>query len=266
MEAVIVIPARYSSSRFPGKPMQKVLGISMLERVWRIANSTRHAVQVLIATEDQRIVEFATTFHGRAVLTSESCTNGTERVAEAIEIAGLRPDIIVNLQGDALLTPPWVLDAMIDDLIVEPEAEMVTPAVPLEGAALEIFATHKRQHPASGTSVVFDQRQRALYFSKAILPFSRDARNVTIFRHVGLYGFRRSALARYVALSPSRLELMEGLEQLRALDHGMVVRVALVDYRGRTHGSIDSPGDVAVVEEVIRREGELVSERYDKCW
>src|SRR5688572_27491945 len=116
MDTVIVIPARYGSSRFAGKPIHPVSGVPMLERVWRIAKSVKHKVSVLIATEDERIVDFATRFGGDAVLTSETCVNGTERTAEAIKARGLQPDAIINLQGDALLTPPWVLDAMIEEM------------------------------------------------------------------------------------------------------------------------------------------------------
>jgi len=109
-----------------------------------------------------------------------------------------------------------------------------------------------------GTTVVFDVNKNALYFSKAILPYIRNAGHAHIYRHIGLYGYRKEALARYVALKPTPLELGEGLEQLRALEHGMVVRVATVDYRGRTHWSIDAPGDAAIAEAIIEREGELL--------
>jgi 3-deoxy-manno-octulosonate cytidylyltransferase (CMP-KDO synthetase) len=258
MTAAIVIPARYASSRFPGKPFCVVSGVSMLERVWRIARSVKQASRVVIATEDERICAHARTFDAEAIMTSPACTNGTERVYDTVKRVAISEDIILNLQGDALLTPPWVLDAMIDEMIIDRTPELVTPAVRLEGAALEEFVEQKKQRPGSGTTVVFDVKKNALYFSKTIIPHIRNAGHAHIYRHIGLYGYRKAALDRYMTLKPSPLEQAEGLEQLRALEHGMVVRVAVVDYRGRTHWSIDAPGDVEVAENIIKREGELL--------
>ncbi len=258
MTAAIVIPARYASSRFPGKPLCVVSGVTMLERVWRIAKSVRQASRVVIATDDERIVAHARSFDAEAIMTSCECTNGTERVYDTMNRVAVSEDIIMNLQGDALLTPPWVLEAMIDEMTIDRTPELVTPAVRLEGAALDEFAEQKKARPGSGTTVVFDVNKNALYFSKTILPSIRNAGRAHIYRHIGLYGYRKAALARYVALKPSPLELAEGLEQLRALEHGMVVRVVPVDYRGRTHWSIDAPGDAAIAEAIIEREGELV--------
>jgi 3-deoxy-manno-octulosonate cytidylyltransferase (CMP-KDO synthetase) len=255
----IVIPARYGSSRFPGKPLHPVLGVSMLERVWRIAKSIEHEATVVIATDDERIADFAKHFGATVVMTSTTCANGTERTAEAVRVAGIDAEIIVNFQGDALLTPPWVLDSMIAELERDADAEIVTPAVELHGEELQRFLAQKETEPASGTLVVFDLQRRALYFSKRVIPYVRTAGCVAIHRHIGLYGFRRKGLERYVHLSATPLEQTEGLEQLRALEHGMVVKISIVDYAGRSHGSIDSPGDVSIVEQIIAREGELVS-------
>jgi len=259
MTAAIVIPARYGSSRFAGKPLHVIAGVSMLERVWRIAKAVRGCSRVVIATEDQRIVAHAATFGAEAVLTPESCSNGTERVYAALAAANIKEDILLNLQGDALLTPPWILEAMIEEMRRATDADIVTPAVKLEGSALDSFRQHKLTTPASGATVVFDQHLNALYFSKSIIPMIRKVGVGAIYRHIGLYGYRRASLKKYMDLSPTPLEQAEGLEQLRALEHGMKIRVALVDYKGRTHGSVDAPEDVALVEAVIAREGELVA-------
>ena len=259
MTAAIVIPARYGSTRFAGKPLYPIAGVSMLERVWHIARAVRGCSRVVIATEDERIVAHATTFGAEAVLTPESCSNGTERVFAATQTAHIAEDIIVNLQGDALLTPPWVLEAMIAEMEASPDAEIVTPAVRLEGKSLESFRQHKLTSPASGATVVFDANRNALYFSKAVIPYLRHQGFAPVYRHVGLYGYRRSGLEKYIALQPTPLEQTEGLEQLRALEHGMKIRIVIVDYKGRTHGAVDSPEDVAVVEAVIAREGELIA-------
>jgi 3-deoxy-manno-octulosonate cytidylyltransferase (CMP-KDO synthetase) len=258
MIAAIVIPARHGSSRFPGKPLHKIAGVPMLERVWRIARAVAGASRVVIATEDERIISLAKTFGAEAVLTPESCANGTERVRAAVDAAAIGEDILLNLQGDALLTPPWILEAMIAEMTASPGTEMVTAAVKLEGGALEAFAKHKESAPASGTTVVFDVHRDALYFSKTILPYRRNAGFAAVYRHIGLYGYRRAGLERYMALPPGPLEQSEGLEQLRALENGMKIRIVVVDYHSRTHGSVDAPEDVAVVEAIIAKEGELV--------
>ncbi len=259
MTAAIVIPARYGSTRFAGKPLYAIAGVSMLERVWHIAQAVRGCSRVVIATEDERIVAHAATFGAEAVLTPESCSNGTERVFAATQTATISEDIVLNLQGDALLTPPWVLEAMIAEMEAAPDAEIVTPAVRLEGEALESFRHHKLTSPASGATVVFDANRNALYFSKAVIPYLRHKGFASVYRHVGLYGYRRSGLEKYIALPPTPLEQTEGLEQLRALEHGMKIRIVIVDYKGRTHGAVDSPEDVAVVEAIIAREGELIA-------
>jgi 3-deoxy-manno-octulosonate cytidylyltransferase (CMP-KDO synthetase) len=137
--------------------------------------------------------------------------------------------------------------------------DIVTPAVRLTDDMLAEFRAHKEKAPSSGTTVTFDINHNALYFSKQIIPFVRKAGFSSVFRHIGLYGYTRSGLKRYIALPPSPLENTEGLEQLRALENGMTVRVVPVDYRGRTHASVDTPEDVAVVEQLIASEGELVS-------
>ncbi|MDE1900073.1 MAG: 3-deoxy-manno-octulosonate cytidylyltransferase [Alphaproteobacteria bacterium] len=256
--AAIVIPARYASTRFPGKPLHNIAGRSMLERVWRIARAVRGCSRVVIATDDARIAAHAASFGAESVMTPAACANGTERVQAAVRAAGIAEDIVLNLQGDALLTPPWVLEAMLDAMRAAPDADIVTPAVRLDGAALDAFRAHKAVSPASGCTVVFDTQHNALYFSKSVIPFLRNPDAAAIYRHIGLYGYRRRGLDRYVTLTPTPLETAEGLEQLRALEHGMKIRIAIVDYRGRTHGSVDAPEDVPIIESIIAREGELV--------
>jgi 3-deoxy-manno-octulosonate cytidylyltransferase (CMP-KDO synthetase) len=258
MSAAIIIPARYGSSRFPGKPLQMIAGRSMLERVWRIARAARFCSRVVIASEDERVLAHAASFGAEAVLTSENCRNGTERVHEAATTLGLDAKIIVGLQGDAVLTPPWVLDALIDALETDADIDIATPAIRLDAQALRDFIAHKQISPTSGTTVVFDRDANALYFSKSVIPFPGRSDAAPVHRHIGLYGFRRASLAAFVALEPTPLERAEGLEQLRALENGMRIRIVLVDYAGRTHASVDTREDVALVEALIAAEGELV--------
>ncbi len=255
-DIVIVIPARFGSTRFPGKPLARILGRSMLERTYRIAKAVPAVREVYVTTDDGRIAEHARAFGAEVIEVTAPCQNGTERVALAVRALTPRPSAAVNLQGDAVLTPPWVVAALVESLRLT--HGVVTPAVLLDEARLAELVKSKREAPASGTTVVFDHEHRALYFSKHVLPFARSTQSHPVFRHVGIYGYDTETLLRLAALPPSRLELSEGLEQLRALENGIPVRVVEVDYRGRTHVSIDDPRDLKLAEAAILREGELV--------
>ncbi|MEM8709818.1 MAG: 3-deoxy-manno-octulosonate cytidylyltransferase [Planctomycetota bacterium] len=264
MRIAAVIPARYGSTRFPGKPLADVAGRSLIQRVYEIARAAEGVGEVLVATDDERIASHVEGFGGRAVMTPASCRNGTERVHSAIlaleEQDSEAPDAVINLQGDAVLTPPWVLEAVAAEMRAHPELPMVTPAARLDAASLSLLSEAKAAGEVGGTTVVFNQAGDALYFSKAVIPFVRDASGgAPTFRHIGLYGYRRNALETLIGLPPSPLELTEGLEQLRALDNGMPVRVVEVDYRGRRHLAIDSPEDLKRVEAIIAEDGELVA-------
>ena len=259
MRTVIVIPARKGSTRFPNKPLAAIRGRSLLERTWRIAKAVRGVDEVVVAVDDEEIRRHAESFGARAVMTRPDAENGTVRVHDAVRRLKPRPSIAVNLQGDAVLTPPWVIQSVVDWLKRHPKDLIATPAVRLDEKRLEEFVASKAGGRVSGTSVVFDRERRALYFSKGIIPFIRDkAASPPVYRHIGLYGYRWAALEKYVRLKPTPLESAEKLEQLRALENGIPLRVVEVDYRGRTHWSIDNPEDVAVAERIIEREGELV--------
>lgn len=279
--SIIVIPARYGSSRFPGKPLALIKGVSLLERTWRIARSASPD-RVLIATDDDRIEEAATRFGAEVVRTSEHCSNGTERVYEAVERSNIGTasnagnvclggpssgshhieddDIIINLQGDAVLTPPWILKDIIDAMKANPSVRIATPATKLTMPQYNDLVEQKKKGIVGGTLVVFDKNLNALYFSKAPIPFVRSTPSdvdLPLYRHVGLYAYRYSALKEYLTLPPSPLEQLEGLEQLRALENGLSIRIVVVDYKGRTHWSVDSPEDVERVEQIIVSQGEL---------
>jgi 3-deoxy-manno-octulosonate cytidylyltransferase (CMP-KDO synthetase) len=253
----IVIPARMASTRFPNKPLAPILGEPMIKRVWRIAKSVEGADEVIIATDDPLLKDFAEGFGASVVMTSPDCLTGTDRVAE---IARLMPqcELFFNLQGDAVLTPPWVIGEVLKGILDDPEVEIATPAVLLEGQAKIDFISSKRGGSTSGTCVVFDRKGNALYFSKGLIPLSRDGTG-PIYRHIGLYAYKRETLLRFTQLKESPLEKAEKLEPLRALENGISIRVVPVDYRGRTHGSVDRPEDVLFVESIIQREGELLS-------
>lgn len=254
-KTLVVIPARMASTRFPNKPLASIAGKTMIERVWALGKAARLPDDVIIATDDPHLQTFATHFGAHVVMTSASCLTGTDRVSETMRQFP-EHTLFFSLQGDAVLTPPWVIDAILQTMLQDPKIQIATPAVRLTGEALQHFVATKKQGSSSGTSVVFDRWHNALYFSKALLPFHRG--NGAIYRHIGLYAYRRETLSALSQLPEGPLEKAEKLEQLRALENGVPIRVVEVDYQGRTHGSVDVPTDVAYIESIIAKEGELV--------
>lgn len=258
MTVIAVIPARYGSTRFPGKPLHEIAGVPMVERVRRLAAAAPSIDRVLVATDDDRIAEAIHGFGGEAVMTPESCRNGTERCYEAVKAFANSEDVIVNLQGDAPLTPPWVIDAAAAAMAEDPALQLATPAVALTEDAYAKLASAKAAGEVGGTTLVFDKAMNALYFSKAIIPFRREDAGVPVHKHIGLYAYRFKTLETLVALEPTPLERTESLEQLRALENGIPIRIVMTDYRGRTPWSVDSPRDAEIAAQIIAREGEIV--------
>lgn len=225
MSAVIVIPARHASTRLPGKPLLKQTGKYLIQHVYERALQSRLASDVLVATDDPRIVAAVEGFGGRVVLTRKDHPSGTDRVAEvARQIDG---DVFVNLQGDEPLIDPAALDQVIQLLQHDPAANLATLATPL----------HSREDWESPTcvKVVTDQQGVALYFSRAPIPHVRDgqpdfaARPSRFLLHVGLYAYRRDFLFTFASTPPAPLEQLEKLEQLRALALGVRIQVGLID-------------------------------------
>jgi 3-deoxy-manno-octulosonate cytidylyltransferase (CMP-KDO synthetase) len=261
METIIVIPARYASSRFPGKPMALIAGTSLLERVWRIALAVPGVDAVFVATDDQRIATQVSAFGGRSIITSEGCRNGSERVYEALRSLSMSPRVVINLQGDAVLMPPWVIGALVEEMRRDPAVQIATPAVQLTREQYRAMSSMKSSGVVSGTTVTFAANRDALYFSKGIIPFIRsmpEGGDPPVYQHIGVYAYTCEALTRYISLPMGRFEEVEQLEQLRALEYGIPVRVVAVSLQGRTMWSVDNPQDVARAEEIIRAEGELV--------
>lgn len=257
---VIIIPARYQSSRFPGKPLTLIKGHSLIYRVWSIAKSIKGVDEVYIATDHVDIQKHVLGF-GAKVLMTENCQNGTERCYAAISLLPDKPEIIVNLQGDAVLTPPWVIQALMDTMHKHSQLEITTLATQISKEKYSLMQKAKAKGEVGGTMVVCDKDLNAMYFSKSMIPYLRNTQMEypPLYRHIGLYAYRYSALEKYISLSPTPLEKLEGLEQLRILENGKPIRVVLVDYKGHTHASIDSPEDVIRVEQLIETEGELVT-------
>ncbi|ATB31079.1 3-deoxy-manno-octulosonate cytidylyltransferase [Melittangium boletus] len=238
---VAVIPARYASTRFPGKPLTLIAGRTMIEHVWRRCQEARVFADVLVATDDRRIQDEVARFGGTAVMTSPDCATGTDRVAE---VARTRADVEVwvNVQGDEPLVDPESL-RVLARLFTDPEVQMGTLVRPLEST--EVDSPHV-------VKAVLALNGDALYFSRAALPFVREPSEAAAVRrwaHLGLYGYRRPALMRLAHLSATPLEGAEKLEQLRALEHGIRIRCGQVTGRSV---AVDVPEDVARVEAVLR--------------
>lgn len=257
---MIIIPARYGSTRFPGKPFAMIAGKTLLERVIRLAEAAVGKECVTVATDDARIIEAVAGIGHKAVMTSPDCTNGSERVYEVINSLEHKPGVIINLQGDSPLLPPWIISELISAMEQNPEIAIATPAVKLSGEQYEQVRSEKAKGSSSGTTVTFDRNGDALYFSKALIPYVRKkSDSCPVYKHIGLYAYTPQSLEKYVSLPQGVFEEAEQLEQLRALENGIPIKVVLADLKGRTLWSVDNPEDVQIVEQIIAKEGELAS-------
>jgi len=261
MKSVIIIPARYSSSRFPGKPLAKINNKTMINRVYSIAKSVDNIDEVFVATDNKEIFDHVESFNGKAVLTDESCQNGTERVYQALKNLNLKPEVIINLQGDTPITPPWIIQDLVEYLVRNPNTDMATIAARLTDTRYKEMLKRKTTGDTRETLVVFNKNHDALYFSNAFIPFPRSEKHNMIaptFKHIGIYGYSYEFLEKFLLLPPSNLEQTESLEQLRALDNGYKIKVIEVDFKGRTPCSVDHPDDIQIAENIINKEGEIL--------
>ena len=262
MQTVIFIPARYPSSRFPGKPLAMLTGAtgskrSLIQRSWEAAIAVPGVDAVYVLTDDNRISDAAKAFGADVIMTSERPRNGTERCAEGMKILDIVPDIIVNLQGDAPLTPPHYVEELLDTMRSDSAIPMATPVLRTGSEHLSHLQDDRKAHRVGATTTVFDQKGDALYFSKEIIPFYDNAPDdaVPVYHHVGCYAYRAEALRRYADLPEGPLEKREGLEQLRFLENGMKVRCVQVDSHGRAFWELNNPSDIPILEDIMQREG-----------
>lgn len=232
----VVIPARFASTRFPGKPLARETGKFLIQHVYEQASLANCVDEVVVATDDERILAAVQSFGGRAVLTSLHHCSGTDRVAEAAR--AIQADIVVNVQGDEPEIEPEAIELAVGLLERHPDADMSTLAAPIR--------EHERLGDPNLVKVVLDSRGYALYFSRAPIPASKSYPGLppgdehVYLGHIGLYGFRRHFLFRFASLPPSPLEKHESLEQLRALEHGHRIIVGVTSYQAR---GIDTPED-----------------------
>jgi len=259
MSVLIAIPARYASTRYPGKPLVALRGPdgeakTLIRRSWDAAMAVRGADRVVVATDDDRIRDHAIGFGAEVVMTSESCRNGTERCAEvAAKLPG--HDIVVNLQGDAPLTPAWFIEELVAGLRADPDAEIATPVLRCDGEALNGLLADRRAGRVGGTTAVFGAGGRGLYFSKEVIPYTgqtyADDAATPVFHHVGVYAYRPDALAAYPGWDIGPLETLEGLEQLRFLENGRRILCVEVEARGRQFWELNNPEDVPRIEAML---------------
>lgn len=259
-KTAIIIPARYGSTRFPGKPLAQLAGRSVLAHVYELSKQAALGTDtsVHITTDDDRIEEEALRLGASVLRTTADCKTGTDRVMQAASLLDERPDFVINMQGDAPLTPADFLSAIIKAAETT-DADIVTPVTQLSWAELDTLRQSKLKTPFSGTTATMNAEGKALWFSKNIIPGMRKEDEMRaastlspVFRHIGLYGYRLSSLERYAGLPTGVYEELEGLEQLRALENGMSIQCVKVDYKGRpSMTGIDSPEDLARAEKLL---------------
>ncbi|HBM91103.1 MAG TPA: 3-deoxy-manno-octulosonate cytidylyltransferase [Rhodospirillaceae bacterium] len=264
METAIIIPARYGSTRFPGKPLAKIAGKTMLERVVNLARKAAQddpSIHIIVATDDERIKTHAIELNATCVMTPVSCPTGTDRVSEAVKKLDFMPNFILNLQGDAPMTPPAHVRVLIDSFCAQP-CDLITPVVRLSWDELDALREHKKTTPFSGTTAVFNEKTgNAYWFSKNVIPAIRGEEKLRsegafspIWRHIGLYGYAHPMLKAFSTLPEGHFEALEGLEQLRLLENGFKIRCVPVEMNGTPSLSgIDSPEDIVRAEALITR-------------
>jgi 3-deoxy-manno-octulosonate cytidylyltransferase (CMP-KDO synthetase) len=241
MKVLCVIPARYASTRLPGKPLSMIAGKPMIQHVYERACQAQLPNEVVVATDNELVEKAVLNFGGKAVMTSPDHPSGTDRLAE---VALMYPDVdvIVNVQGDEPMIPPEVIDRLAEAFNGDADLNMATMKVVMDEEDYE--------NPAA-VKVVTDQQGYALYFSRSLMPYPRNKpEGFKVFKHVGIYAYRRNFLLKYAALAPTPLEKAESLEQLRALENGYKIKVLESDFQGI---GVDTPEDLAAVNALFEK-------------
>ena len=263
MNSVILIPARYQSSRYPGKPLVPLKGATgaakpLIQRSVEAARRVKGVSGVFVVTDDERIAEACGPAKVGVLMTSPECRNGTERCAEAL--AQLHePDLVINFQGDALLTPAAFVEALIARMESDRDALVATPAMRLRSDEVRLLQAEESAGRVGGTTVVMNDRGHALYFSKCVIPHlpagTLDGPLSPVWLHVGVYAYRPEALQRYMETPVSELEALEGLEQLRFLTAGVPMAVVEVETPPFALRELNNPEDVAPIERALAEAG-----------
>jgi 3-deoxy-manno-octulosonate cytidylyltransferase (CMP-KDO synthetase) len=248
-KTAVIIPARWASTRFPGKPLHLLAGKPLVQHVWERARRARSVEAVIIATDDMRIAEVAFDFGAEVALTSPSCVSGTDRCAEvARRLVKLGIYRVINVQGDEPLISPELITQLADALRENPKLQMVTAATP--------FAPHEDPANPNMVKVVLSQDDHALYFSRSLIPFPRDGAPFPFLRHLGIYGYSTPFLHKFVRWKTGVLEAAESLEQLRALEHGVAIKVL---HTAHASIGVDTPADAEAAERLLSGASRLQS-------
>jgi len=269
MKTLIVVPSRYASTRFPQKPLHTIAGQTLLARVASIARICADAdpdVSFVVATDHPEIEAHAKEIGAPVVMTDPNLPSGTDRAWAAVNAFAPDTEFIVNLQGDAPFTPPSYISAIIETGRTT-ALDAVTPIVQMSWTDLDELRTRKQETPFSGTTCIVNAQDEALWFSKNILPAIRKEDKLRaaeplspVWRHIGLYGFKRAALAAFVQLEEGHYESLEGLEQLRFLENGLRIQAVKVPAAPSAMWGIDTPQDAAHAEQLIAKHGEPLAE------
>ena len=263
MKIAIIIPARYGSTRFEGKPLALINGKPMIDHVYdvaKLASKNYKDVQVIVATDDSRIETHCKNAGQNVLMTSNSCKTGSDRVLEASVKLTNQPDIVINLQGDAPLTPLSAIDGVIREFAINPQCQVSTPVQRLNWVDLDKLRRNKLSTPFSGTTAVLNKNNQAMWFSKNILPAIRKEDKMRdtddllspVYQHIGLYGYRFDVLKRFVNLPEGKYEALEGLEQLRFLENDIPIQCFEIASHEIIHSGIDSPEDIERCEAILR--------------
>lgn len=251
-KVLAVIPARFGSKRFPGKPLSLIQGKTLIQRTYENALLCPILDRIVIATDDERIFDHAKSFGAEVLMTDPNCPNGTERIAEVLAKTEHDADIIVNVQGDEPCVTPEVIIALVQALVDNPEIPMST-----------VITRIKKREDSLNPSVVkcvIDQKGRALYFSRQLIPGNKEIQyteSTPYYSHIGLYAYRKEFLFQYLKLSPTPLQLAEDLEQLKVLEHGYLIQTATVDH---VNLGVDTPEDIHKVESYLCKQNLFLSQ------
>lgn len=240
MRIIGVLPSRYASTRFPGKPLKLIKGKSLIRRVWERAKQSKFLDEVIVATDDSRIAKEVKKFGGKCVMTSRACKCGTDRLAEVVRKSERNADIVINIQGDEPLIPPILIDALAAELVRDKQLNVATAIYPL-------IRKNDIVNP-NIAKVIVDKKGFAVYFSRSVVPYNRDGGKTAYFKHIGIYAYRKSFLLNYAKWPQTPLEKAEQLEQLRILENGFKIKtvVSISDSMG-----VDVPSDIKKIERLI---------------
>ena len=261
MTASIIIPARYNSTRFPGKPLTNLKlknGKSkpLIQLSWEAAKMVEGINNIYVATDNFEIKRTAESFGADVIMTSSDCENGTARCAEAMKIKSIDDDIIVNFQGDAPLTPKIFVENLIRTMNEDKTINVSTPILQCDKEHFSKLLTDRKNDRVGGTTVIFDNNNDALYFSKEVIPYLTKEKLETynlvpVYHHVGVYAYRKDILNQYNSWKESHLEKLEGLEQLRFLAHGEKIRCILIEENNHLFWELNNPSDKKIIEKML---------------